>query len=99
MEREQLTKVAKDIYNELKYEFPSIYDSRGSIGRRYRRIDEIGVPFAITVDFDTLENGTVTVRDRDTMLQERVSIKSLKEYLKNRIYDPLSNCKKCNQSN
>ena len=57
------------------------YDETGSIGKRYRRQDEVGTPFCITVDFDTQENGTVTVRDRDTMQQVRVPVSELKAYL------------------
>jgi glycyl-tRNA synthetase len=57
------------------------FDDNGNIGKRYRRQDEIGTPFCITVDFDSLEKGDATVRDRDTMAQERVKIGELKEYL------------------
>ena len=57
------------------------YDETGSIGRRYRRQDEIGTPFAVTYDFQSAEDGCVTVRDRDTMQQERVSIEQLAAYL------------------
>ena len=57
------------------------YDESGAIGRRYRRMDEVGTPFCLTVDSDTLENQTVTVRDRDTMQQERVPIAELRSHL------------------
>ena len=57
------------------------YDATGTIGKRYARADEIGIPLAITVDFDTLEDNQVTVRDRDSEAQERVSISDLNEYL------------------
>ena len=57
------------------------YDDAGSIGKRYRREDEIGTPFCITYDFDSLEDGCVTVRDRDTMEQTRVKIDELKDYI------------------
>jgi glycyl-tRNA synthetase len=56
------------------------YDESGSIGRRYRRLEEIGVPFAITVDYDTLDDKTVTVRYRDTMEQKRIKINDLKSF-------------------
>jgi glycyl-tRNA synthetase len=56
------------------------YDEAGTIGRRYRRQDEIGTPYCVTIDFDTLETGGVTVRDRDTMAQERIKINDLKNY-------------------
>ena len=57
------------------------YDETGSIGKRYRRQDEIGTPFCITIDFDTLEDGTVTIRDRDSMEQERIKIDELEAYI------------------
>jgi len=62
------------------------YDDAGSIGKRYRRQDEIGTPFCITYDFDSIEDGCVTVRDRDTMEQERVKIADLKAYLEEKLY-------------
>jgi glycyl-tRNA synthetase len=67
----------------LKEKFSVFYDDSGSIGRRYRRVDEIGIPAAITIDHRTLEDGTVTVRDRDSMEQERVKIQKLAEHLSN----------------
>jgi len=67
-----LVEVSYEIYQELKKVADVFYDEKGSIGKRYRRQDEIGTPFCVTVDYDTLEDGTVTVRDRDTMEQKRV---------------------------
>jgi len=61
------------------------YDETQSIGRRYRRQDEIGTPYCVTVDFDTLEDRAVTVRDRDTMVQDRVSVDRLVGYLRERL--------------
>ena len=61
------------------------YDEAGSIGKRYRRQDEIGTPMCVTIDFDTLEDGAVTVRDRDTMEQERIKICDLENYIANKI--------------
>jgi glycyl-tRNA synthetase len=61
------------------------YDDAGSIGRRYRRQDEVGTPFCVTVDFDTLEDRAVTVRDRDSMTQDRVPVGSLVEHLRARL--------------
>jgi glycyl-tRNA synthetase len=81
----ELVKKAKEIYQILKIHFVSQYDEVGSIGRRYRRQDEIGTPFCVTVDFDTLKDETVTVRDRDTMEQERVKIEDLINYIKERL--------------
>jgi glycyl-tRNA synthetase len=66
-------------------DFVCEFDETGSIGKRYRRQDEIGTPFCITFDFDSLEDGCVTVRDRDTMQQVRIPVKDLKEYFKDKI--------------
>jgi glycyl-tRNA synthetase len=65
---------AEEIYKTLKRKWNVYYDASGAIGRRYRRMDEIGTPFCVTVDFDSLSDGTVTVRDRDSMTQERMSV-------------------------
>ena len=61
------------------------YDESGSIGKRYRRQDEIGTPFCVTIDFDTLEDNTVTIRDRDTMEQIRIKIEDVKSYIEEKI--------------
>ena len=61
------------------------YDAAGSIGKRYRREDEIGTPYCVTVDFDTLEDNTVTVRDRDTMEQVRVNINDLEKWIEEKV--------------
>ena len=76
--KEELTKAAKDVFNTLKTSFNCQYDEKDAIGRRYRRQDAIGTPYCVTIDFDTLEDGTVTLRDRDTLHQERVNIADLK---------------------
>ncbi|MCX6765058.1 MAG: glycine--tRNA ligase, partial [Candidatus Nealsonbacteria bacterium] len=81
----ELVEKAKSIYNSLKKTFTCQYDESGSIGRRYRRQDEIGTPFCVTIDFDTVKDGTVTVRDRETMKQERVKAEALTEYIKSAI--------------
>jgi glycyl-tRNA synthetase len=81
----ELVKKAKEVYQILKPHFVCQYDELGSIGRRYRRIDEIGVPFALTVDFESLKQDDLTIRDRDTMAQERVKIKSLTPVLKEKL--------------
>lgn len=78
----KLVKKANEVYQLLKPHFRSQYDELGSIGRRYRRIDEVGVPWAITIDFETLKRDDVTIRDRDTMKQERVKIEDLIEVLR-----------------
>ncbi len=73
----QLLEKARGVFDKLKVCWPSFWDQTGAIGRRYRRQDEIGTPFAVTVDFDTLEDDTVTLRERDSMKQERVRIDEL----------------------
>jgi glycyl-tRNA synthetase len=78
---EMATKLAKD----LRQTFPVFYDESGAIGRRYRRQDEIGTPFGITVDGQSVSDGTVTVRDRDTLQQERVPAERVREYVAERI--------------
>ncbi|MBY0757473.1 glycine--tRNA ligase [Clostridium sardiniense] len=77
----KLSDKALEVYGELAKKFNVEYDEAGSIGKRYRRQDEIGTPFCITIDFDTLEDGAVTVRDRDSMEQERVKIEDLEAYI------------------
>ena len=81
----KLKEQTKGLYNQLKGDFDCFYDSSGSIGRRYARADEVGIPFCITFDFDTLEDKAVTVRDRDTTNQERVKIAELTEYLRKKL--------------
>ncbi len=80
MSRDGLDTIAQDIAGKLqKKGILAEYDDSGAIGRRYRRQDEIGTPFAVTVDYDTKENNTVTLRDRDSMKQVRVFIQKLPE--------------------
>lgn len=80
-----LVKKAREIYLDLKVDFVVAWDDRGNIGKRYASQDEIGTPYCITVDFQSLEDEMVTVRDRDTAKQERVKISELKDYLKRKI--------------
>lgn len=86
MDKPELSTYAQKVYEELRLDFDVFYDESGSIGRRYRRQDEIGTPFCITVDYQTLEDNTVTVRDRDTMKQERVNASNLKNHLNEKLY-------------
>ncbi|MFH2104692.1 MAG: glycine--tRNA ligase [Parcubacteria group bacterium] len=79
--KEELSSVARGIFDNLKSDLVCEYDETQSIGKRYRRQDEIGTPYCVTVDFDSLEDKAVTVRDRDTMEQERVKIEELEGYL------------------
>src|SRR5699024_8008170 len=77
----KLSDKALEIYNDLLKTWAVDFDETGSIGKRYRRQDEIGTPLCITVDFDTETDGCVTVRDRDTMQQERIALADLKKYM------------------
>ncbi|MBP1570825.1 MAG: glycine--tRNA ligase, partial [Oscillospiraceae bacterium] len=81
----KLSEQATAVYQQLQKDFMVDYDEAGSIGKRYRRQDEIGTPLCITYDFESVEDGCVTVRDRDTMTQERVKIEDLKAYIAKKI--------------
>ena len=81
----ELVKLAKKIYDDLRKDFMVAWDDRGNIGKRYFSQDEIGTPYCITVDFDSLEKNDVTIRDRDTMKQERVKIVDLADILKQKL--------------
>ncbi|MBI5465521.1 glycine--tRNA ligase [Candidatus Gottesmanbacteria bacterium] len=81
----ELIKVARKIYEDLRPHFICAFDDRGNIGKRYYAQDEIGTPWCVTFDFDTLEEETVTVRDRDTTRQERIKIDKLKEYFERKL--------------
>ena len=83
--KEELIKKAREIFVNLKSQFNTYWDARGNIGKRYMYQDEIGTPFCVTIDFDTLKDDTVTIRDRDSTKQERVSIDKLVEYMKNEL--------------
>ena len=76
---------AVEIYKTLQKSFMCTYDDSGNIGKRYRRADVVGTPFAITIDDETIEKGTVTIRERDTMKQEVINIEDIKEYIEKRI--------------
>jgi len=81
----ELVAKAKEVYNNLKKNFVVAFDDRGNIGKRYYSQDEIGTPFCVTIDFDTLKDEAVTVRNRDTTKQERVKIDNLESYLNDKI--------------
>lgn len=85
--RPELVKLAREIYNDLRKSFMTAWDDRGNIGKRYYSQDEIGTPFCLTVDFESLQDDSVTIRDRDTMKQERVKISNLVQFLKEKL-DP-----------
>ena len=80
----ELSKKADELYTKLSKKFMCDYDEAGSIGKRYRRQDEIGTPYCITVDFDTLEDNTVTIRDRDTMEQIRINMNEIENWMKDK---------------
>ena len=81
----KLSEKAEEVYTQLSKKFMCEYDETGSIGKRYRREDEIGTPYCVTVDFDTLEDNTVTVRYRDTMEQVRVNINDLEKWIEEKV--------------
>lgn len=83
--KEELVKAAKDVYDTLKLDIQCQYDEKDAIGRRYRRQDAIGTPYCVTIDFDTLEDNTVTIRDRDTLEQKRVKIEDLKQEVSSKV--------------
>lgn len=83
--KEELTKPAQEIYSQLRKHFMCQYDETASIGKRYRRQDEVGTPYCITYDFESLNDQKVTVRDRDTMAQERVAVLELPNHLKGKL--------------
>ena len=81
----KLSLKAEEIYSSLSKKFMCDYDETGSIGKRYRREDEIGTPYCLTVDFDTLQDNTVTIRDRDTMEQIRINIEEVEKWIESKI--------------
>jgi glycyl-tRNA synthetase len=81
VKKDGLPEKAQEIVHMLQLDFTTQYDEKDSIGKRYRRQDAIGTPFAITVDHESLENNTVTIRNRDTMSQERIAIDTLPTFL------------------
>jgi glycyl-tRNA synthetase len=88
VKRDAMPAIARAIYEDLRSCGPAFYDEKGAIGRRYRRQDEAGTPFCFTVDGQTLEDGTVTVRDRDTLRQERMDKSRVLEYVRDKLGAP-----------
>ena len=86
VDRDGLTDKAKQIYNMLRRQFDVAFDEKDSIGRRYYRVDEIGVPLAVTIDYDTLKDDTVTIRERDSKKQVKIKIGEIEDWLKQRFY-------------
>ena len=77
LKKDNLPEKSKEIYNKLKNNFNCFYEEKDSIGKRYRRQDALGTPFCVTIDHDTLENNTITLRNRDSMQQTRLSVDEL----------------------
>jgi glycyl-tRNA synthetase len=87
VKKEGMPEMARAIASDLRRRFNVMYDEKGAIGRRYRRQDEAGTPFCLTVDGDSLSDGSVTVRERDACTQQRIAADRLYEYLAERIGD------------
>jgi glycyl-tRNA synthetase len=85
VKKEGMPEIAQQIYRELKRDFSVFYDDKGAVGRRYRRQDEAGTPYCITVDGQTLQDQTVTIRDRDTLKQERIAVKEVAAVIRERL--------------
>jgi glycyl-tRNA synthetase len=85
VKKDGMPELADRLYHDLKRRYPVFYDDSGAIGRRYRRMDEAGTPFCITIDGDTLANGTATVRHRDSMAQDRIGVEAVADYVKERV--------------
>ena len=85
LKKDNLPEKSKDIYNRLNNFFSCYYEEKDSIGKRYRRQDALGTPFCVTVDHETLDNNSVTLRNRDTMDQVRISIDDLIIQLNNKL--------------
>ena len=82
---EALTSKAREVFNEIKYSFECVYDEKDSPGKRYRRQDELGTPYCITIDEQTLQDNTVTIRERDSMQQERIAISEVEKIISERV--------------
>jgi glycyl-tRNA synthetase len=85
VKKDELSAVAQKIMDELKFDFNCQYEEKDTIGKRYRRQDAIGTPFCVTVDFDTLNDNAVTLRERDSMKQERVPIEKIHEIVAQKV--------------
>jgi glycyl-tRNA synthetase len=85
MKKDGLPEKAREIMDVLKLQYRCFYEEKDTIGRRYRRMDALGTPYCITIDHQTLSDNTVTIRDRDTMLQERIPIEGIAEIVKGKM--------------
>jgi len=84
--KDGLQEVSRNITDDLQKSFRVFYDESGAVGRRYRRQDECGTPYCVTIDYDTLKDNTVTIRDRDSMIQERISKDNIKQYILEKLF-------------
>ena len=85
IKKDGLPEIAKQILNDLKWTYDTYYDEKDAVGRRYRRQDALGTPYCITIDHQTKQDETVTIRDRDTMLQERIPLKHISALLEKKL--------------
>jgi len=85
VKKDGLSELARDIFNTLKIDFNIIFDEKDAVGRRYRRQDAIGTPYCITIDHQTIKDNSVTIRDRDSMSQERIKIDDLEAYISSKV--------------
>jgi glycyl-tRNA synthetase len=85
VKKDGLPQIAKEIYNTLKLEFNVTYDEKDAVGRRYRRQDAIGTPFCVTIDHQTKEDNTITIRDRDSMQQDRIALTDIQKYINKKV--------------
>ena len=88
VKKDGLPEKAREVVNGLKFHFNTHYEEKDSIGKRYRRQDAIGTPYCVTVDHDTLKDNKVTLRFRDTMIQERVDITALRNIIEDKVSIP-----------
>ncbi len=85
LKKDGLPELSKKIIEDFKWDFNTVYDEKDAIGRRYRRQDALGTPFCLTIDHQTLDDGTVTIRDRDSMVQQRMTVDEVKTKIKNEL--------------
>jgi glycyl-tRNA synthetase len=85
VKKDGLPEKARDIMDTLKFDYRCFYEEKDTIGRRYRRMDALGTPFAITIDHQTLQDNTVTIRDRDTMMQDRIAVGEISGIVKQKL--------------
>jgi glycyl-tRNA synthetase len=85
VKKDGLPQKAAEIFQQLKYSFQCFYEEKDTIGKRYRRMDAIGTPYCITIDHQTLQDNTVTIRERDTMMQERIGVNEIEKIVSEKV--------------